>query len=114
VHKSLISILLTLTPLAFAGGQKTATISVTATVRPGAKIEVHSASSITIGVTMYPNAQALVWTATGSCGTPENPKVIASSGIHQLSFSPDEAQGKNLVCLTSSDGILKTSVRLPR
>jgi len=83
-------------------------------VRPAARLEVLSASSIIVGVTMYPNAQALVWTAAGSCGAPENPKVIPTSGIHQLSFSPDETQGKNLVCLTSSDGILKTSARLPR
>jgi hypothetical protein len=98
----------------FAGRQKSATISVSAFVRPAARLEVQSATSITVGVTMYPNAQALVWMAAGSCTAPENPKVILSSGIHQVSFSPEEMQGKDIVCLTSSDGILKTSARLPQ
>ena len=53
-----------------------------------------------------------VWTAAGSCEAPENPKVIPSSGFHQLSFSPEEVQGKDMVCLTSSDGVLRTSARL--
>jgi len=100
--------------LVLAGGQKSATISVSAVVRPAARLEVQSATSVTVGLTMYPNAQALVWTAAGSCGAPENPKVITSSGIHQLSFSQEEVQGKDMVCLTSSDGILKTSARLPQ
>jgi hypothetical protein len=96
----------------FAGGQKSATLSVSAFVRPAARLEVQSATSVTVGVTMYPNAQALVWTAAGSCGAPDNPKIIPSSGIHQLSFSPEEVQGEDRVCLTSSDGILHTSARL--
>jgi hypothetical protein len=100
--------------LAFAGGRKSASISVSAVVRPSARLEVQSATSVTVGVTMYPNAQALVWTAAGSCGTPESPKVIPDSGIHHLSFSPEEVQGKDLVCLTSSDGVLRTFARLPQ
>jgi hypothetical protein len=98
----------------FAGGQKSSTLSVTAFVRPAARLEVQSATSVTVGVTMYPNAQALVWTAAGSCGAPENPKIIPSSGIHNVSFSPEELQGKDMVCLASSDGVLRTSARLPR
>ena len=98
----------------FAGGQTSGTLSVSAFLAPSARLEVQAANSVTVGVTMYPNALALVWTATGSCGTPENPKVIPSSGIHYLSFSPEEVQGKNMVCLTSSDGVLHTSARLPQ
>jgi hypothetical protein len=98
----------------FAGGQKSATIFVSAVVRPAARLEVHAATSVTVGVTMYPNAQALVWTAAGSCGAPENPTVIPGSGIHHLSFSPEEVQGKNMVCLSSSDGVLHTFARLPQ
>lgn len=82
------------------------TISVSAVVRPAARIEVLAPGSAQIGVTMYPNAQALVWTAAGSCGEPVNPQVIASSGISQLSFDP---QGKDRLCLITTDGILKTS-----
>jgi hypothetical protein len=100
--------------LACAGGRKSATLSVSAVVPPAARLEVQSATSVSVGVTMYPNAQALVWTATGSCGVPENPKVILSSGIHQLSFTPEEVQGKDMVCLTSSDGVLRTLARLPQ
>ena len=96
----------------FAGGQKSAPLSVTAFIRPAARLEVQSATSVTVSVTMYPNAQALVWTAAGSCGSPDNPKVIPSSGIHHLSFSPEEVQGRDRVCLTSSDGVLRTSARL--
>jgi hypothetical protein len=107
-------IFLMMTVQIFASGQKSATLSVTAFVRPAARLEVQSATSVTVGVTMYPNAQALVWTAAGSCGAPENPKVIPSSGIHHLSFSPEEAQGKDMVCLTSSDGVLRAFARLPQ
>jgi len=96
----------------FASGQKSATLRVSTVVRPAARLEVQSATSVIVGVTMYPNAQALVWTAAGSCEAPENPKVIPSSGFHQLSFSPEEVQGKDMVCLTSSDGVLRTSARL--
>jgi hypothetical protein len=98
----------------FAGGQKSSTISVSAFVRPAAGLEVQTATSVTVGVTMYPNAQALVWTSAGSCGAPENPKVIPSSGIHHLSFSPEEVQGKDMVCLVSNDGVLHTFARLPQ
>jgi hypothetical protein len=98
----------------FASGQKSAPLSVTAFVRPAARLEVQSATSITVGVTMYPNAQALVWMAVASCGAPENPKVIPSSGIHHLSFSQEEVRAKNMVCLTSSDGLLRTFARLPQ
>ena len=105
---------LIMTTQIFAGGQKSAPLSVTAFIRPAARLEVQSATSITAGVTMYPNTQALVWTAAGSCGAPENPKVIASSGIHHLSFSPEEVHAKDMVCLTSSDGVLRTSAHLPQ
>jgi hypothetical protein len=106
-------IFLIMTVPIFAGGQKSATIFVSAIVRPAARLEVQSATSVTVGVTMYPNAQALLWTAAGSCGVPENPTVIPGSGIHHLRFSPEEVRGKNMVCLSSSDGVLHTSARLP-
>lgn len=111
--KALLIFLIMATEI-FASGQKSATLRVSAVVRPAARLEVQSATSVTVGVTMYPNAQALVWMAAGSCTAPDNPKVIPSSGIHQLSFSPEEVQDKDMVCLTSSDGILKTSARLPQ
>ena len=98
-----VLIFLALAGLLFAGGQTSATLRVSAVVLPAARLEVQSATSVKVGVTMYPNAQALVWTAAGSCRTPENPKVITSSGFHDLSFSPEEAQGKDVVCLTSSE-----------
>lgn len=97
---------------ALGASQKTATMHVGVIVRPGAKIEVRSRTSVVVGVTMYPNAQALVWTAAGSCGAPQNPKVIPSSGIHHLGFSLEEVQAKDMVCLTSSDGVLRTSAHL--
>jgi hypothetical protein len=114
VFTKCIPIFLTLTGLMFAGGQKSTTISVSAVVRPAARIEVQSATSVTVGVTMFPNVEALVWTAAGSCSAPESPQVISSSGIHHLSFSPEEGRGKNMVCLTSSDGVLRTFAPLPQ
>lgn|GEM_PF-4557472 len=104
--------LLTLTAFAFAGGESRANLAVSAVVRPAARIEVQSATAVTVFVTMYPNAEGLVWAAGGSCSSPENPKVIATSGIHQLSFSREEVQGKDTICLTSSDGVLHASARL--
>src|ERR1700719_1344562 len=98
----------------YAGSQASGILSVSAFVAPAARLEVQAANLVTVGVTMYPNAQALVWTADGSCGTPENPQVILSSGIHYLSFTPKEVQGKNMVCLTSNDGVLHTSAPLPQ
>ena len=111
--KALLISLIMVTQI-FAGGQKSATILVSAVVRPAARLEVQAATSVIVSVTMYPNAQAVVWMAAGSCGAPENPRIIPSSGIHDLSFSPEEAQGKDMVCLTSSDGVLRTSARLPQ
>ncbi len=104
--------LLTLTGFVFAGGQRHAIISVSAVVRPAARIEVQSATAVTVFATMYSNAEGMVWAAAGTCAAPENPKVLAASGIHHLSFTPEEVQGKNLVCLSSSDGVLHTSARL--
>ena len=98
----------------FADGQKSGTLFVSAFLAPSARLEVQAPNSVTIGVTLYPNAHALVWMAVGSCGIPENPKIILSSGFHRLSLSPEEMQGKNMVCLTSSDGVLRTSERLPQ
>jgi hypothetical protein len=110
----LLLLLLSAASEIFASGQRSVTLRVSAVVRPAARLEVHSPTSVTAGVTMYPNTQALVWAANGACGEPENPKLIPDSGFHNLSFSPEEVQGKDRVCLTSSDGVLKTSVRLPQ
>lgn len=104
---------LSLSGLAF-GGQRTATISVSAVVRPAARLEVPSAASVGVAVTMFPDTQARVWVAAGSCGTPENPKVILESGLHRVGFSSAEVEGKDRVCLATSDGILQTSALLPR
>src|SRR5437016_4986835 len=98
---------------AFGSGEKRATMRVTAYIRPNARIEVQSRTSLIIGVTMYPNVESLLWTATGSCGAPDHPKIISNSGIHHVSFDLEELVGKDLVCLISSDGTLKTSARLP-
>ena len=111
--KALLIFLIMATAI-FAGAQTSGTLSVSVFVAPSARLEVQAANSVAVGVTMYPNAQALVWAAADSCGTPENPKVIPNSGIHYLNFSPEEVQGKNMVCLTSSDGVLHTSARLPQ
>jgi hypothetical protein len=112
-NKALISLSLS-AGIAFAGAQRSATISVSATVRPAARLDVQSAASVGVSVTMFPNTNARVWAASGSCGTPENPKVILESGIHRLSFTPAEVEGKDRVCLATSDGILQTSALLPR
>lgn len=88
-------------------------MQVSAIVLPAARLDVQSATALTVRVTMYPNAQALVWTASGSCGAPDRSKVIQSSGIHQLAFSFEEVAGKDRVCLASSDGVLHTSALLP-
>lgn len=104
--------LLALASMAFAGGETRANLAVSAVVRPAARIEVQSATSVTVYVTMNSNAEGLVWTAAASCSSPENPKSLASSGIHHLSFSPEQVEGKNLVCFASSDNILRTSARL--
>jgi hypothetical protein len=37
-----------------------------------------------------------------------------ASGIHHLSFTPEDVNGKNLICLASTDGVLRTSARLPQ
>ena len=105
---------MTFAGLALAGGQKHATRSVSAVVRPSARIEVQSTTSIIVGVTLSANAEALVWAAADSCSLPENPKVIPTSGIHHLSFTPQEVLGKNMVCLTSGDGSLRSFAKLPR
>ena len=104
--------LLALTGIAFAGGQTHAALAVSALVRPAARIEVQSATAITVFATMYPNIEAWVWPAAGPCSSPENPQVIAASGFHRLSFSREEVQGKNMICLASSDSLLHASARL--
>jgi hypothetical protein len=104
--------LLALTGIAFASGQTRATLAVSAVVRPAARIEIQSATAVTVFATMYPNVEGLVWAAAGSCSSPENPKVIATSGIHQLSFSSEDVQGKDTICVASSDSVLHASARL--
>ena len=104
--------LLVLTGMAFAEGQTHTALAVSAVVRAAARIEVQSATSFTVFATMYPNAEGLVWPAEGFCSAPENPKVIAVSGLHHLSFSREEVQGKDMICFVSSDGLLHTSTRL--
>ena len=97
-----------------AASGRNAALHVAVVVPPAARLEVQSATTLTVRVTMYPNVEALVWMATGACGVPDNPKVIATSGIHQLSFSPEQAAGKDRFCLLSGDAILKTSALLPQ
>ncbi len=104
--------LLALTGIAFAGGQTRATLTVSAVVRPAARVEVLSATAVTVFATMYPAVEGFVWAAAGTCSSPEDPKVIATSGLHQVSFGPAEVQGKNLVCFASGDGLIHTSARL--
>ena len=104
--------LLALTGIAFAGGQTRATLTVSAVVRPGARIEVQSATTVTVFATMYSNVEGLVWAAAGSCSSPENPKIIAASGFHPVIFSAEEVQGKNMVCFASSDSVLHASAHL--
>ena len=104
--------LLAIDGIAFAGGQAHAIINVSAVVRPAARIDVLSATTANVFATMPPNVEGWVWAAAGSCSSSENPKVIATSGLHLVSFSPDEVQSKNLVCFASSDGLLHTSARL--
>jgi hypothetical protein len=110
----LILIFLIMATEIFASGQKRATLSVSAFVRPAARIEVQSTTAVTVAVTMAPNAEAVVWAAAGSCSSPENAKVLSASGIHHLSFTPEDVNGKNLICLASTDGVLRTSARLPQ
>ena len=99
--------------LMFAGlacaGQKQATLSVSAVVRPFARVEVQSATHVTVSVTMAPGVRVLVWVGEDSCSQPGNPRVLLTSGIHALSFSAQEVVGKTVVCLRSSDGWLQSS-----
>jgi hypothetical protein len=103
----------TLSFLMFAGlacaGQRQATLSVSAVVRPFARVEVQSMTSVTVSVTMAPGVQVLVWPGEDSCSQPENSRVISTSGIHALGFSAQEVLGKTMVCLSSSDGLLRSS-----
>jgi hypothetical protein len=99
--------------LMFAGlvcaGQKQATLSVSAVVRPFARVEVHSLTSVTVSVTMAPGVQVLVWRGDDFCSQPGNFQVILTSGIHELSFSAQEGLDKTIVCLSSSDGLLHSA-----
>jgi len=112
VPTRIVLTLLALTGVAFAGGQSRAIIHVSAVVRPAARIDVLSATTVSVFATMYPNVEGLVWAAAGSCSSPENPKTFGASGLHQVSFSSEEVQGKDLVCFASGDGLLHTSARL--
>jgi hypothetical protein len=100
--------------IAFAGGSRAGRLTVSVVVQPAARLQVQSANAVTAGVVIYPNTHVLVWAASGTCGAPDNPKIIAASGFHNLIFSPEEVAGKDRVCLTSSDGILNTAARLPQ
>jgi hypothetical protein len=112
VKTKLLLNFLAVTGIAFGGGQTHAVIHVSAVVRPAARIDVLSATAVSVFATMYPNVEGLVWTAAGSCSSPENPKTFGASGLHQVSFSSEEVQGKNLVCFASGDGLLHASARL--
>jgi hypothetical protein len=112
VTKKLLLNLLAASGMAFAGGQARAILNVSAVVRPAARIDVLSATSANVFATMDPHAEGLVWAAADSCSAPENPKTFAASGLHNVSFTPEEVQGKNMVCLASSDGVLHASARL--
>ena len=97
-----------------AGEEKKATLTVSAVVIPVARLEIRSATAVTVHVATHPNANVLVWADTDSCAATRSPKTIATPGIHQLAFTPEEVQGTNLFCLTSTDGILNISVRRPQ
>ena len=112
VPTNIVLTLLSLTGIAFAGGQTRATLTVSAMVRPAVRIEVQSATAFTVFATMYSDVEGLVWAAAGSCSSPEKPKIIAASGLHAVIFSDEEAQGKNMVCFVSSDGVLRASAHL--
>ena len=98
----------------FASGERKATLTVSAVVLPAARLEIRSDTAVTVRVTMYPHANVLVWAGADSCATMRSPKTISTPGIHQLAFTPEEMQGTNLFCLTSTDGILSLSVRRPQ
>jgi len=102
-------ILLFAATLTLAAGQRQSVMSVSAVVRPGARIEVHSATAITARLTLYRNTQAMIWAAADSCGAPQQPKVLSNSGVHSLTFTAEEVAGKNLFCLVSTDGAVRTS-----
>jgi hypothetical protein len=112
VTKRLCLNLLVVTGMAFAGGQSHAIIHVSAVVRPAARIDVLSTTAVSVFATLYPNVEGLVWAADGSCASPENPKTFGASGRHEVSFSSEEMQGKNVVCFASGDGLLHASARL--
>lgn len=97
-----------------ASGVRKATLTVSAVVLPAARLEIRSDTAVTVRVTMYPNANVLVWADTDSCAAARSPKTISMPGVHELAFTPQEVQGTNLFCLTSTDGILNLSVRRPR
>lgn len=98
--------------MAFAGGQTHTALAVSAVVRPAARIEIQSATAVTVFATMHPNIAGLVWPAAGACSSPERPQVIAALELHHLTFGPQEVQRKNMICVASSNGLLRASARL--
>jgi len=97
-----------------ARSERKATLNVSAVVLPAARLEIRSATAVTVRVTMRPDANVLVWADADSCGAARGAKTISTPGIHQLAFTPEEVQGTNLFCLASTDGILNLSVRRPQ
>ncbi len=112
VYTKLALSLLAVNGLASAAGQSHATLSVSAVILQAARLEVQSPTDITVFVSMYSGVLAFVWSAADSCAKLENARVLTSSGIHHLSLRPGELRGKKMICLASSDGVLRTSARL--
>jgi hypothetical protein len=95
-----------------AAAQRRDFMVVSVTVPTAGRIEVRSPSAATIWVTLNRDAYGVVWAASDSCQVPQDARTIASSGVYPISFSAREVQGKNLVCLASSDGAIQASAPL--
>lgn len=96
----------------FAGGSRSAMMSVTASVP--AHVVIHSASpfSATVGVVLNPNTTATVWLDDETCASPQPGQILPKTGWYSQSFTEGERAGKNTLCVESSDGVLKASAPL--
>ncbi|MEQ1885438.1 MAG: hypothetical protein ABL967_10280 [Bryobacteraceae bacterium] len=95
-------------------GERTAPLQVSATVQARARWIAVSSNEVTVGVTMYPNVRAQVWAAKGECGTPVSAHQIADSGIHKVTFTPQELDGTDQFCVASGDGAVQSAANRPR
>jgi hypothetical protein len=79
-------------------------------VRPEAALAWQSDSTIIVKIRLAPGMKATVW-ADQSCGSPSAIfQTISASGAIAIDLASIDGAGKALVCLSSSDGRISTSL----